>query len=556
MKPEVTPGKRMRGINSVFFKLAVPIIVAVGISGLALVSLSLRGSNQVVDQLTAAGDQEITALVADALVGSFQMMNVNGINRRLEPMVDPEDPNAPTIMALAANGRNLTQIGPEIADIDELERLANAALDTGEKQVSKGGLYVAQPVKARGGDRQLGVLAIAWNAEKTHALVLSDQIRIAGISAGIFIVALIAIMFGVRKIVMTPLHDIGCAVGQIARKNYDVEIPTSRSHDELGRLAAALQDFAGELGKGAQAEAENRFRSTAFEGASTCLMMMDDTLNISMVNPAMQELIEQLQSDCAKAVTSGEQDLGEFRNFEQYLAFSSQSDVADRLIAAEDLPCEVVLSVLETRLKVLVDAVRDTNNCVIGYVAEWQDITDRFVNEALMQAINSNQIKIDLATDGTVLAVNPHFMTVMGHDEAALLNVDFATLFAGGEEEGLTLTDVLLQVTGGDSLYGHFHLIGKNGQKVIVDGGFVPVTDLDGTLMRIVLIANDVTDARREVEAAEAERAEMEAAQSQVVDALRDGLSQLCIDCVRDRDAAFKTRPGFNRRGSKDSQLK
>lgn len=31
---------------------------------------------------------------------------------------------------------------------------------------------------------------------------------------------------------------------------------------------------------------------------------------------------------------------------------------------------------------------------------------------------------------------------------------------------------------------------------------------------------------------------------------------KLCIDCVRERDAAFKHRPGFNRRGSKDSQLK
>jgi len=31
---------------------------------------------------------------------------------------------------------------------------------------------------------------------------------------------------------------------------------------------------------------------------------------------------------------------------------------------------------------------------------------------------------------------------------------------------------------------------------------------------------------------------------------------KLCIDCVRDRDAAFKARPGINRRGSKDSQLK
>ena len=31
---------------------------------------------------------------------------------------------------------------------------------------------------------------------------------------------------------------------------------------------------------------------------------------------------------------------------------------------------------------------------------------------------------------------------------------------------------------------------------------------------------------------------------------------KLCIDCMQERDARFKARPGINRRGSKDSQLK
>ncbi|WP_172296544.1 DksA/TraR family C4-type zinc finger protein [Pseudoruegeria sp. HB172150] len=31
---------------------------------------------------------------------------------------------------------------------------------------------------------------------------------------------------------------------------------------------------------------------------------------------------------------------------------------------------------------------------------------------------------------------------------------------------------------------------------------------------------------------------------------------KLCIDCQQERDAGFKARPGINRRGSKDSQLK
>ncbi|MCR9108654.1 DksA/TraR family C4-type zinc finger protein [Marivita sp. XM-24bin2] len=31
---------------------------------------------------------------------------------------------------------------------------------------------------------------------------------------------------------------------------------------------------------------------------------------------------------------------------------------------------------------------------------------------------------------------------------------------------------------------------------------------------------------------------------------------KLCIDCQQDRDGAYQTRGGINRRGSKDSQLK
>lgn len=31
---------------------------------------------------------------------------------------------------------------------------------------------------------------------------------------------------------------------------------------------------------------------------------------------------------------------------------------------------------------------------------------------------------------------------------------------------------------------------------------------------------------------------------------------KLCIDCQRERDSTYQARPGINRRGSKDSQLK
>jgi phage/conjugal plasmid C-4 type zinc finger TraR family protein len=44
----------------------------------------------------------------------------------------------------------------------------------------------------------------------------------------------------------------------------------------------------------------------------------------------------------------------------------------------------------------------------------------------------------------------------------------------------------------------------------------------------------------------------------EIPEARREALPgvKLCIDCQQERDGQFRARPGINRRGSKDSQLK
>lgn len=513
--------------SSLFFKLAATIFVAVGISGVVLVTLSLRGSNAVVDQLTAVKDQEITVLLSDAMVGSFQMMNANGVRRRLEPLVDATDPNSPTVIALGQNGHDLARMGPQIADMDDLDRLAKAALETGEEQSARGGFYFAKPVRARGQERVLGALAFARNGNEAHNLVWKDQKRSLILSSAIFVVALLGIMFGLRQLVMRPLNDIGAAVRQMAQKDYGVSIPVAKRQDALGKLARSLIRFAGELEKAAQAEQENQFRGTAFEGASTCLMMMDDTLRINALNPAMRRLLTDKSDVFEKALPNYSVTHIEETSFELFLGMSASPGAIDLIIAAENLPCAVTLVAGDSRFQVEVNDVRDSDGAVIGYVAEWKDVSDSFVNQALLNALDENQIKVDLSMTGHLMSCSPHFSALQGRPTEELEGEDFSMLYAGQEKEGGTFEDILAQLSQGGSLYGHFLLKGQNGKTAVVDGGFVPVKDLDGTVLRIVLIATDVTEARFEIEAAEGRRAEMEAAQAHVVDALRDGLSRL-----------------------------
>ena len=524
---ETTTIRKTPLFKSVFFKFAVMIFLSVGVAGVAMVSLSLRSSDEIVDRLSAAKALEVTGLTADALVGAFQMMNANGVTRRLEPMVDPEDANAPTMLAIASNGRALTSLGPEIADIEVFEGLAQVALESGEVQTMNLGLYVAYPVQARGTDRVLGVLAIAWNAKNTHALVRSQQLNTVLLSSGVFVIALLVIMWGVRGIVTRPLSDVGRAVRKISAKEFDIELPVAKRRDELGAVAGSLMNFAKDLEKGALADAENRFRGTAFEGASTCLMMMDDTLRISTLNPSMQELLTEKNDELATILPDYDLPSIVGSSFETFLQLAVDENGVDTLVAAKDLPYQTMLVAGDLRFEVKVNVVRDEAGAVIGFVAEWSDVSESFVNRALMTAINDNQIKVDLNMGGEILDVNANICNIFGQDRAGMIGQNFASTFMGIDGDADSFTDILAKLNRGESRYGHFTLKNTAGQTIVIDGGFVPVLDLDGSAIRVVLIANDVTDSRREIERAEEQRVVMEASQNQVVDALRDGLSRL-----------------------------
>ncbi|MEJ2036578.1 MAG: methyl-accepting chemotaxis protein [Maritimibacter sp.] len=69
----------------------------------------------------------------------------------------------------------------------------------------------------------------------------------------------------------------------------------------------------------------------------------------------------------------------------------------------------------------------------------------------------------------------------------------------------------------------------SDGEQVLTDGAFAPVMDEQGKLMRIVLIGQDVTDARKAMRISEEQREAMQAAQAKVVTALQQGLEQLAL---------------------------
>jgi methyl-accepting chemotaxis protein len=131
-----------------------------------------------------------------------------------------------------------------------------------------------------------------------------DQARrkIAVVTAGaaIFVGLIAVIVFGattaVGRAIARPVLDLAAVMTSLAGRGFDVEIPFTRRHDEIGEMARALQVFKAKVERNAQLETEQsaisekqRRRAQTIEGASASFeAVINDALRL--LSDAAREL--------------------------------------------------------------------------------------------------------------------------------------------------------------------------------------------------------------------------------------------------------------------------
>ena len=523
-----TGEKRGFSLNTVFAKNALVIAVGAALFAASLAFLSFKVSNQIIDDTMAHQAEEMTAFTAEVLVGSFQMSNARGIKLRIENLVDHEHSETLYGLALKSSGRELVSMGDETAvDVDQLRDLAVLALETGEVQVAGNGLLRAHPVSPKGSDKVLGVLGLAWTADHLRASARGQQMQALALSGALFAMVLVLIVVIFRYMVSNPLTRIGTSIQRIMDGDYKSEVQGAARGDEFGFIARTLERFAHKLDEGSKAAFENKFRGTAFEGSSACIMMANAEMVITSINPALQDVLNQHIGEFRKIAADFVPEEVVGSNMDFYHPPAMRERVRVMLQDPENLPYHANIAIGESRFSLDINMVRDEDGAVMGYVVEWIDVTSQYLNNAILAAIDTNQVKAEFLMTGELISANTHFCKMMGRDENALVGLHGDKVFKFNQDLAEESGPVFDRLRAGESVYGRFELPREDGTLAIVDGGFSPVIDVNGTALRIVLLANDVTEARHAIEAAEAKRAEMEAQQSQVVDALRVGLGSL-----------------------------
>ncbi|WP_425052494.1 methyl-accepting chemotaxis protein [Psychromarinibacter sp. S121] len=363
------------------------------------------------------------------------------------------------------------------------------------------------------------------SVDEAEALGAVSDLRWMLLAVGLGTIALGAVIAAlVSSSLSRPLHRVTGAIAQIADGDLDAEVADAGRGDEIGRIARRLERFREQL-KAAEADRiASRFRGAAFSASTAPIMMLGLDGKILHANRAIRKLFEEQAG--ALSTLNPEFQGGDVRGTP--VGHVLPEDVAGRVEAlmAEGnmLPASLGMPLGDMRLVLSIGRVTDDAGNGLGYVIELKDVTDGFLSKAVLESIDGYQLRAEFLPGGTLKAVNETFCTVMGQPETEFVGREIQEWLTAEDEDDAALSS---RLRAGEPVFGLFRLRKQGDDPVLIEGGITPVTDSDGDLLRYILIASDVTKARRAEQLEERRRAEHEAAQAQVVERLRAALGGL-----------------------------
>ncbi|MBV7409871.1 HAMP domain-containing protein [Maritimibacter sp. DP1N21-5] len=495
----------------------------------------------------------VTQSQATTVGGAVAFADKDALVLSLGSVIDDTGAGAVYGLAVDTTGAVISAYGPGDHVHAMLVAISDDAIRTNADALSDDGMLVAAPVRYGVDRKVVGAIAFAWSSDAAIADAMRGQRRVIAIAAATASLGMALLVLGIRRWITTPMVRTARLVAGVAEEDYDTPVDTAQRGDELGDIGKAVDQLRQTLKAGAESARVARFRSRAFESSSAPMMLVNRDMRIDATNEALTELIRHYEKDFVK--TSAKFDAARVvgSDMSTFHAPALEARIRALLQNPKNLPYVTSINVGEARFRLSISAVDSEAGVIEGYVVEWSDQTADFMNKAVLTAIEANQIKADFGVEGAVLSVNAHFLSAMGCGMDDLKSRRSDEMFRFDEAFTRERGDAFQRLRAGESVYGRFGLVRKDGEVATIDGGFTPVLDARGQLLRIILIGNDVTDASRATHTAEAARLAAKQSQDEVVAALGNALERLAegdlMNRIEDKFAPDyeQLRDDFNR---------
>ncbi len=476
----------------------------------------------------------------------------------------PTDQIAPLLMK--GSQVNLHIVGPDMlprnrAGTAGMEPLQDAALELAlaggegrlEAPIATGepGLSVYAPI-------DLGVFSWAIAAQMSNAAAFGPinalLMKAALIGCALLLLATL-VGFALSRGITGPVNAVRDGLVALVRGDYAGAVQGTRRGDELGDMARSAEDLRETLQEARAAEQDNIFRGAGFQASSAPMLMLDGDLRVSYANAAVREF---LQAHAGVFAAHGLHDgQGEVTGQELARLMPNPDSLRRALEAPEALPTTVFFRLGDTRFSMRVGAVADEQGRAIGTVVELANATQEFMDRALMVTIDRFLATIKMDRQARIFEVNGTMAEVLGRPAGEMVGEAALEVFRFDPKKASEHGAVLDRLEQGENVFGLFELLGADGKIHWLQGGFSPVLDTDGQPAMFLFMGSDITADREKLMEAERDQLRVAAAQAQVVDSLRVGLTALAEgDLTRVLDEQFsegydELRVNFNEASAK-----
>lgn len=510
--------------------LLVKTVLIAGLMTVAvLVTKTWFGSMQkdeLVSETMAARAGEVTRLLATQMGDAIKREDREGIAELIGDFVYIAKPDG--VGALVINGAGDVIYATKGADMAQpgLLQLATSVLETGEGGVSEDGLTVATASTLGADNAVVGVVLTQWTNEHVLAALAVSERQALMTSVLVFLIAMFGFIFYLWFAMSRPLVRVGAVMETVAGKCYDVTVPYTERGDEVGVIASQLEQFRARLSKAQRLQRESAFKGAAFEGSSAAMMMVDENCKIRFVNPACASLLDGLKSELAKRWPAAKSDdwvgmdIGTLPEVAQAMA---QGRAAGGGLEA----CFAAIRVGERDISVQVNVAHDHKSRPIGAVVEWNDRTVAQRNAAVLEGIDTTQMRLDFDASGLCMSMNKAACDSMQDTTNSLVGTTLKRFLISPQSDTSLPPDLVGSALSGVTVHGKIELVSSDGNQVVLDGGFIPVRSQDGAVERVILLGSDVTQSEAEKLNTREEQARVSKELSAVVAALGEGLQLL-----------------------------
>lgn len=231
-----------------------------------------------------------------------------------------------------------------------------------------------------------------------------------------FLIGLIAVGAALFFQMARPLNHLAHAMQAVSRRDGSVEVPYTKRDDEIGFMAHQLSAFQVDLMAAKNAQHEAAFKSGAFEGGSTAMMVVDDACVVQFANPACVNLLETLMPDLAEIWPGVAPDqlagmhLGGFELLQDII----QSHLKSRTKRPfEGWQAPTTVQIGDRSIQIKIESALDIRGDSFARVIEWSDRTEFQHHAALINAINKDQLRIEFDLAGNVRDANEKFLELV-----------------------------------------------------------------------------------------------------------------------------------------------